>query len=231
MNTVMPVTPARPSRSTRILIADSHALTRAGLRTMLAMEPDLVVVGEAADGMEAVRLCRELHPDLVMMNVRLPALDGIAAMRAIKAELPAIAIIVVTLPEQPDARLNAMRAGAAGFLLKDVSQQQLIATVRQVIRDECPAHPRVSHTTPGRTTAAAPPPIGGLPERLTSREMAVLRLLAQGQTNREIALELGLATTTVKTHVEHILTKLGTAGRTRAAMRAVALGLIEVAAD
>ncbi len=120
MPDISPATP--PQRVARILIADDHALARAGLRAMLAPEPDLQVVGEARDGAEALRLCRALRPDLVLMDVRMPVLDGLAAARALKAEFPTVAVIVVTISENPDYLLQALRAGAAGYVLKDATQ-------------------------------------------------------------------------------------------------------------
>ena len=219
------------SGAARILIVDDHELARAGLRAMLAPEPDLAVVGEARDGAEALRLCRELRPDLVLMDVRMPALDGLAATRALKAEFPGVAVIVVTIHENPDYLLQALKAGAAGYVLKDATQPQLVTAIRQLLRREFLLHPGVMGELLGRLAAEAPPRRAALPERLTPREAAVLRLLARGRTNREIAAELRVATGTVKVHVEHILAKLAVADRTQAAVRALELGLLATVAE
>ena len=220
--------PAPPPlrRTARLLLADDHALARAGLRAMLAPEPDLLVVGEARDGAEALRLCRALRPDLVLMDVRMPTLDGLAATRALTAEFPALPVIVVTIHEDPDYLLQALRAGAAGYVRKDATQPQLVAAVRQLLRQEFLVHPGLMGELLGRLAAEAPPRRDTRPERLTPREATVLGLLARGRTNREIAAELRLAVGTVKVHVEHILAKLSASDRTEAAVRAVQLGLI-----
>jgi len=221
---------AKPPSVARILIADDHALARAGLGAMLALESDLAVVGEARDGAEALRLCRQLRPDLVLMDARMPGLDALAATRAIKAELPTIAVIVVTVHQDPDALLRALRAGAAGYVLKDATQPQLVAAIRQLLRQEFLVHPGLMGELLGRLAAETPPAGRAAPpkwsERLTPRELCVLRLLARGRTNREIAAALRVATGTVKVHVEHILAKLDASDRTQAAVRAVELGLI-----
>lgn len=210
----------------RILIVDDHELARSGMRAMLAPEPDLTVVGEARDGAEALRQCRELRPDLVLMDVRMPTLDGLAATRALKGEFPTIAVIVVTIYENPDYLLQALRAGAAGYVLKDATQQQLVTAIRQLLRQEFLLHPGVMNELLGRLAAETPSRRDALPERLTPREAAVLRLLAQGRTNREIAAELRVAVGTVKVHIEHILAKLAVSDRTQAAVRALELGLL-----
>lgn len=230
MSTVDASSPRLP-QAARILIVDDHELARAGLHAMLATEPDLTIVGEARDGAEALDRCRELQPDLVLMDVRMPTLDGLAATRALKAEFPSIAVIVVTIYENPDYLLQALRAGAAGYVLKDATQQQLVTAIRQLLRQEFLLHPGVMNELLGRLAKEAPPTRTNLSERLTPRETSVLRLLAQGRTNREIAAELRLAVGTVKVHIEHILAKLSVSDRTQAAVRAIELGLITGAAD
>jgi DNA-binding NarL/FixJ family response regulator len=155
MDTIRHISPSRSLRTARVLIADGHALARAGLRAMLAPEPDLVVAGEAADGAAAVRLCRELRPDLVIVELRLPVLDGIAATRAIRAESPAVAIIILTLLEKPDDLHAALQAGANGYLLKHASQRQLVAAVRQVLRGEDLPFPRLPGSLVERMPGAA----------------------------------------------------------------------------
>jgi DNA-binding NarL/FixJ family response regulator len=212
--------PAAP-RHARILLVDDHALARAGLRAMLAPEHDLQVVGEAADGAAALRLCRELRPDLVLMDVRMPILDGIAATRALKAEFPTVAVIIVTISEHPDYLLQALRAGAAGYLLKDATQQQLAAAVRQALwGDALPTPGLLARLRHPAALGAAPP------ERLTAREAVVLRRLAAGRSNPEIAADLGVGTGTVRGHVGRILRKLGAANRAQAAVLGIQRGLV-----
>src|SRR5712691_11653080 len=135
---------AQPSRRARVVIADDHELARLGLRTMLVPEPDLEVVGEAATGHEAVALSRQLHPDIVLMDIRMPDLDGLAATRAIKQDLPLTSILIVTLSEDPDYLLEALRAGAAGYVLKDASRREVVTAVRQVLSGESPLDPKLS---------------------------------------------------------------------------------------
>jgi len=226
----------------RLLIADDHPLAREGLRAMLAGEPDLKVIGEATDGEEALELCRRLSPDLVLMDVQMPRMDGLEATRAIKAERPATCILVVTTHESHDYLLEAMKAGAAGYVLKEATKAQVVDAVRKVLSGESPLNPELAIRLLKELTEkmkieeelAAPTP-RRLPEErpeqlppglLTPREVEVLRLLARGQTNREIARELSIALSTVKNHVQHIITKLGVSDRTQAAVRAVELGVL-----
>ncbi len=220
----------------RVLIADDHALLRAGMRTMLAGEPDIEVVGEAADGRQAVELCRESRPDLVLMDVGMPDMDGMEATRRIKAESPAISVLVVTAHPSPDYMLDAVRAGAAGYLLKTASRDEIFDAVRSVLRNEFPldrqltahliqrlaqeAAPQAASAGPIENRRAEPP------DALTTRE-EVLRLLAAGKTNRRIAQEMHLSLSKVKRHVERIIAKLGVRDRVRAAVRATELGLLD----
>lgn len=220
----------RASRRTpalaRLIIADDHELSRAGLRSMLMDERGLEIVGEASNGREAVDLCRRLQPDLVLMDVRMPAMDGLEATRAVKQVSPLTSIIIVTMYENSDYLVAALRSGAAGYLLKDTSRRELLAAVRQVLQGEQFLNPdltqrllyHLSNETTTHTTVSA--------IQLTPREREVLRLLAQGKTNRDIAQSLIISTGTVKVHVEHIIAKMGVSDRTQAAVRAVELGLV-----
>jgi NarL family two-component system response regulator LiaR len=218
----------------RVLIADDHALLRAGMRTMLASQPGLEVVGEAADGREAVELCRELGPDLVLMDVGMPRMDGMEATRAIKEEHPAVSVLVVTAHPSPDYMLDAVRAGAAGYLLKTATRDQIFDTIQRVLRNEFPLDRELTaHLIQRLAREAAPeePPAverrETLADTLTARETEVLRLLAAGKTNRHIAREMHLSLSTVKRHIERIIAKLGVSDRTQAAVRAAELGLLD----
>jgi DNA-binding NarL/FixJ family response regulator len=230
----------------RLLLADDHELVRDGFHRMLGREPDLEVVGEAADGREAVELCRSLRPDLVLMDVRMPKMDGLEATRAIKAEQPEASILVVTTYENPDYLFEALKAGAAGYVLKDAPKSQLVSAVRRVLSGESPLNQELAArliqrladqmagqpAQPPRTeeeeraTATGAPPT--LFEDLTPRELEVVRLLTQGKTNPQIARSLVISRATAKIHVEHIIRKLGVSDRTQAAVRAIELGLVKL---
>src|SRR5215204_5920991 len=219
----------------RLIIADDHALVRSGMRSMLAGEAGLEVVGEAADGAEALELCRRLRPDLVLMDVLMPGMDGLAAARAIKEELPRTSVVMVTMQEDPDYLFEAVIAGAAGYVLKGATPEQLTDAVRQVLDGEFLFNQKLTidllRSMAGREKSPTSPP-GAAPseeydsEPLTDRETEILRLLAQGQTNPQIARELVVSPGTVKNHVRHIIAKLGVSDRTQAAVRAMELGLL-----
>jgi DNA-binding NarL/FixJ family response regulator len=217
------------ARHGRIVIADDHELARLGLRTMLQPEPDLEVVGEAATGREAVEVSRQLQPDLVLMDIRMPDLDGLVATRAIKEELPRTSILIVTLSEDPDYLLEALRVGAAGYVLKDASRREVVTAVRQVLGGESPLDPKLAAQLI-RRLAGQTPPKEQQPakhgDELTQRELDVLRLVAEGKTNAEIAHTLFVSVGTVKVHVERIINKLDVSDRTQAAVRAVELGYL-----
>ena len=219
----------RGSARARIVIVDDHELARAGLRSILADEPDLEVVGEAANGREAQELCRRLQPDLVLTDVRMPDLDGLAVTRAIKQDNPTTSVIIVTMHENLHYLFEALKTGAAGYVLKGATRREVLTAVQQVLRGESPLSPelvtQLLQRVPNGTSRAEGPP----PERLTPREREVLELVVRGQTNREIAHGLGMGLGTVKAHVEHIIAKLGVSDRTQAAVRAVELGLISPA--
>ncbi len=216
----------RKSRSARLVIADDHELARAGLRSMLTDQRGLEIVGEASSGREALTLCRRLQPDLCLIDVRMPDMDGLAVCRAIKQECPGISVILVTIHENPDYLLEALRAGAAGYLLKDVTQRELISAVWQVLHGEPILDRELMTRLLKRLASETLSQVCLPPEQLSPREHEVLQLLAQGQTNPEIAHNLNISVSTVKIHVEHILAKFGVSDRTQAAVRAVELGLI-----
>ena len=220
----------------RLLIADDHDLVREGLRAVLAGEEDLRVVGEARDGQEALQMCRSLKPDLVLMDVRMPKSDGLEATRAIKEEMPKVSVVMVTMHENPDYLLEAIRAGAAGYILKDAEGERLVGAVRRTLNGESPLAQELAMQLLVRmvneTREDRPPSPGANEDQetlscgITQREVEVLRLLAKGRTNPEIAQELEISRGTVKIHVQHIIAKLGVSDRTQAAVRAIELGLL-----
>ena len=227
------------SAPARILIADDHDLVRDGFRRMLGYEEDLEVVGEARDGREAVELCRSLNPDLVLMDVRMPEMDGLEATRAIKAEQPSVGVLVVTTYDNPDYLLEAIKAGAAGYVLKDAPSRQLTNAMRRALEGESPLNQelatqlirRLAGESPQPAQEAAPsaPGDAGAPPpfraELTSREVEVLALVARGKTNQEISESLFISKATAKVHVRRIIGKLGVSDRTQAVVRALELGL------
>jgi DNA-binding NarL/FixJ family response regulator len=264
----------------RILIADDHALVREGLRTMLSGEEGIEVIAEANDGQQALDVCRELGPDLVLMDVRMPVMDGLEATKRIKDEMPKTSVMMVTMHENPDYLFEAVKAGAAGYVLKDASGERLLSAVRRTLEGESPLNQelamqllvRLSRESggsseegtggrPGERSGRASPGAGGVTpeegpreegepltshpgahqagssgsgqsrrteqmESLTPREVEVLRLLSQGQTNPQIAQNLLVSRGTVKIHVQHIISKLGVSDRTQAAVRAIEAGLL-----
>ena len=223
------------AKGVRMLIVDDHAMVRSGLRYMLSKEPDLKVVGEAANGREALTLCRDLRPDLVLMDVNLPDTDGLTVTQAVKREYPGIGVIIVTVHENPDYLLRALKAGASGYILKDAARSEVLAAVRQALDGGTPLD---SELAARLLRQVASEDVQGLPERrrdeplnepLTGRELEVLRLLAQGHTNQQIAQALLFSVHTVKAHVRRIIAKLGVSDRTQAAVRAMELGLLDAA--
>lgn len=200
----------------RVLLADDHGAVRAGLRMILETDPGIEVVGEAADGRVAIDMARALSPDVVLMDLRMPRLDGIEATRALSATTR---VVVLTSFGLDDLILGALRAGAGGFLLKDIDADDLIAAVRRAAAGDTVLAPSVTASVVALLAAAPEPPARAeLPGDLTDRETGVLRLLAEGLSNQEIATDLRISEATVKTHVSRILTKLGAASRVQAAL-------------
>jgi DNA-binding NarL/FixJ family response regulator len=227
----------------RVLVADDHELVRDGFKRMLGYERDLTVVGEATNGREAVELCGDLKPDLVLMDVRMPQMDGLEATRQIKVDHPQISVLVITTYENPDYLLEAIKAGAAGYVLKDAPNQQLLSSMRRALEGESPINQELatqliqrlasevsqpaaaaSQALPKAESAASPAP-PSLLEELTPRELEVLGLVARGKTNQEIAESLFITRATTKVHVQHIIRKLEVSDRTQALVRAFELGL------
>jgi DNA-binding NarL/FixJ family response regulator len=214
----------------RVLLVDDQALFREALATLLGTRDDVEVVGEAGDGDAALRRAAELAPDVVLMDLRMPVLDGVAATRRLRVEQPGVRVIALTTFDDDEDVFAALRAGAVGYLLKDVSSARLVEAVLAAARGESVLQPSVAAKVVARFAqlpdAAAPPPPQPLVVPLSERELEVLRLLADGRSNREIAGSLFLAEGTVKNHVTNVLAKLGARDRTQAALRARDLGLL-----
>ena len=206
-----------------VLLADDHPVVRQGLRTFLELQADIEVVGEAGDGADAVALAEQLVPDVVLMDLVMPTLDGIEATRRIRHASPATKVIVLTSFAEDDKIFPAIRAGAAGYLLKDAQPQELADGIRRVQRGEGLLDPRVA----ARVMQELEKPKADQ-QVLTDRELDVLRLLAKGLSNKRIAQELVVSEKTVKTHVSNILAKLHLADRTQAALYAVRERLVEL---
>jgi len=204
----------------RVLIVDDHSVVREGLRMFLVRDPDLEVVGEATDGADALEQARQLRPDVVVMDLLMPVMDGIAATRMIRRELPETEVLALTSVLESASVVEAIRAGAIGYLLKDTQAAELRKAIKAAAAGQVQLSPQASSYLLGFIR------IPELPEPLTPREMDVLRLLAQGQSNKEIARILHLVEETVKSHVRHILGKLGVQSRTQAVLAAIQLGIV-----
>jgi len=216
----------------RVLLVDDQGLFREALATLLDVRPEVAVVGEAANGDEALRRAAELRPDVVLMDLRMPVLDGVAATRRMRVEQPGVRVIALTTFDDEDEVFAALRAGAVGYLLKDVSSATLVEAIVAAAEGGSVLQPSVAAKVVARFAAMPADDAGGRPRPqplvvpLSGRELDVLRLLADGRTNREIAAALFLAEGTVKNHVTNVLGKLNARDRTQAALRARALGLI-----
>ena len=204
----------------RVLVVDDHAVVREGLRTFLSLQDGIDVVGEAGDGREAVAVAERERPDVVLMDLVMPRLDGVQAMRELRARVPRARVIVLTSFLDDDRLLPAIRAGAAGYLLKNVEPSELARAVRAADAGEALIDPAVA----ARLVDALAEGDEREEQPLTAREQEVLDLVARGYANKRIALELGIAEKTVKTHVGHVLAKLGVADRTQAALYATRSG-------
>lgn len=227
----------RQDEAARLLIIDDHALVRDGLKVMLSIEPDLEIVGEAANGKEALELCHSLRPNLALMDLRMAGMDGLSATRTIKLRYPEVSVLVLTAHENEEYMLEAIRAGASGYVLKDAPRQQLSDSIRRVLEGESV----LTQGLAARLIRQLADEIGQSrehsPEReerrrildlLTPREIEVLRLLAQGYSNSEIAKSLYVTAGTAKNHVEHIFAKLEVSDRTQAVVRAIKLQIVDI---
>lgn len=226
----------------RLVLVDDHELAREGLRDMLTDVVDVEIVGEAQDGKEALELCLCVQPDLVLMDLRMPRMDGLEATRAIKRRHPQTSVLVMTMHENPDYLLEALRAGAAGYILKDASQDDVISAIRRALSGESPLAPELAARLLRRLaleaargaqaregqqeTFSSRERRAQLVQPLTPRELEVLKLVARGKTNRQIAEDFVVSVGTVKNHVEHIIDKLNVSDRTQAVVLALKLGII-----
>jgi len=214
----------------RVLLVDDQALFREGLRTLLGMQPGLVVVGEAANGEEALRLAAKLDPQVVLMDLRMPVLDGVTATRRLRETQPDCRVIVLTTFADDEYVFEGLRAGAVGYLLKDVPSEKLVEAIRAAARGESFLQPSVAAKVVAEFSRlaeqASAKPAPTLAEPLSERELEVLRLVARGASNKEIAGALFIAEGTAKNHLTSILGKLGVRDRTQALLKAQELGLV-----
>lgn len=204
----------------RILIADDHAVVRQGLAMFLGLDSELEVVGQAENGAEALKMAHELKPDVVLMDLLMPVMDGITAISAIRRELPDTEVVAVTSVLEDASVVGAVRAGAIGYLLKDTKADELCRAIKAAAAGQVQLSPQAAARLMREVRAPESP------ESLTERETDVLRLLARGKANKEVAHALSIGEKTVKTHVSNILAKLGVQSRTQAALHAVRIGLV-----
>src|SRR5271157_992473 len=224
----------------RILLVDDQTLVRQGIRLLLEIEPDIQVVGQASNGREAVQQAQVLHPDVILMDIRMPEMDGVAATREITARFPEIGVIILTTFEDDEIVFDGLKAGARGYLLKDISSEEMADAVRQVAAGGALIQPSITRkvlsefsrlasansSLPSSKTEKTSSKHAILPEQLTEREMDVLKAIASGLSNREIAERLVITEGTVKNHVSNLITKLQVRDRTQAVLKAQELGLL-----
>ena len=212
----------------KLLLVDDQSLFREGLRTILSTHPDLLIIGEAGNGMDAIQMTSELHPQVILMDLRMPKMNGVEATRRIRGANPDSQIIVLTTFDDDEDVFDALRAGAVGYLLKDVPSEKLVEAIRAAARGESFLQPSIAAKVVAEFSRLSPRPTVEMAasERLSERECEVLSQLAQGKSNKEIGSALNLAEGTVKNHMSNILNKLGVLDRTQAALKAKEMGLI-----
>jgi NarL family two-component system response regulator LiaR len=216
-------------KTIRVLIVDDHAIVRGGLRALISSDPGIELVGEAEDGNEAIQLARTLSPDVILMDLVMPKMDGLEAIQEIKKENLDTRILVLTSFAEDDKVFPAIKAGALGYLLKDTSPKLLLEAIYEVYRGEPSLHPSIALKLIRELNQPSNLPPADNP--LTEREVMVLKLLAQGLTNAEIAEKLTISSLTIRTHIRNILTKLHLANRTQAALYALREGLASLKTD
>lgn len=204
----------------KILVVDDHSVVRQGLRMFLSLDPELEVIGEASNGQEAIEMVKKLQPDVVLMDLLMPVMDGITATQQIRQEYPDSEVIALTSVLEDASVVNAVRAGAIGYLLKDTQADELCRAIKAAAAGQVQLSPRAAERLMREIRAPESP------EKLTDRETEVLCLVALGKANKEIASAMHISETTVKTHVSNILMKLGVPSRTQAALYAVRIGLV-----
>jgi DNA-binding NarL/FixJ family response regulator len=210
----------------RVLVADDHAIVREGVHQLLSQQPDIEVVGEAADGAQVLDLARKLRPDLVLMDIGMPGMNGLEATRALKAEQPQTNVLVLTMQEGEDYFFHLLQAGASGYVLKGAGSAELLSAIRAVQQGGVYLNPTMTKKVLG-DLLKRPEQVNAASDRLTPREHEVLKLIAEGKTNREIADELVLSLNTVQTHRLHIMEKLNLHNRAELVKYAIRRGLIE----
>jgi len=210
----------------RILIADDHLIIRQGLRLILETEPGFELAGEASDGAEALELCRKLKPDVVLMDLRMPNMDGLTAIQKLHAEMPGIAVVILTTFNEDDLMLRGLQAGARGYLLKDTDRSTLFDTIRAAARGETLLKPEIMARLLSLTSPSSTGGTGTEPLSLTERETQVLEAVARGERSKEIAAHLGISERTVKAHLASIYSKLGVDSRAAAIAIAAQRGLL-----
>ena len=228
------MSPQHVRELTRLIIVDDHELARESLQNMLSDEPDIEIVGEAANGRQALLLCSRLRPDLILMDVRMPEMDGLAATKEVKERFPKTSVMMLTMHENPDYLFEALKVGAAGYVLKDAPQDEIIEAVRRVRNGESPMDSELAARLLRRLASEGEMwrakrvsrEAADAVDPLTPRELEVLGLMKLGRTNRQIAADLVISLGTAKNHVEHIIAKLGVSDRTQAVVKALELGIL-----